>query len=115
MWRIGGGWVGGEGGPGRSVGVPPDERRNRADKLDCMRKEVPDDLVDRAVMRIDQKRPSLVVGLPRIAGQMNFLDVRKRISVDIGNRIPQLIGRCDVDIVDVEKKAAPRSSHHFGY
>lgn len=79
-----------------------------------MREQVPDDLVDRAIMPIDQKRLSVVVGLLLVACQMDFLDVRQRISVDVGKGILLLVGRCDMDIVDVEKQAAPRASHHFG-
>src|SRR5258708_35319253 len=61
--------------PGRNVGVPLDQRRNRADEAHRMRKEAPDDLVDRAIMRIDQKRLSVVIGFPCIARKMNLLDV----------------------------------------
>jgi hypothetical protein len=70
--------------------------------------------VDRAVMGIDQERSSLVVSLSRMTRQVDLLDVGERIGVDIGDRVPLLIGRGDVDIVDVEKEAAPGAPHHLG-
>src|SRR5436309_8673053 len=92
--------------PAWYVGVPLDQRRNRANASDGMGKEIPDDFVDRAVMGIDQKRPPLVVGLSRITCQVDLLDEGERIGVDIGDGIPLLIGRRYVDIVDVEKEPA---------
>src|SRR5258708_3494491 len=71
-----------EGRPGWYVGVPLDQRGNRADPPDGMGEEIPDDFVDRAVMGIDQKRPPFVVGLPRMTRHVNLLPARHRQAAD---------------------------------
>src|SRR5216684_6746094 len=97
--------------PGGHVGIPLDQRGNRTDPSDGMGEETPDDFVDRAIMGIDEKRPPFIVGLPRMTCQVNLLHTGERISVDIGDRIPVLIGRRDVDIVDIEKGTASGALH----
>lgn len=68
---------------------------------DGVRIELPDDVLDRTVVRVDEKRTSFVVGPPRVAGEVDFLDLAQRKGVDIGDRVPLLIGRGDTDVVDV--------------
>src|SRR5713226_1806731 len=59
--------------PSGEVGVPLDEGGDWADTFDRMLEEAPDDLVDRAIMGVNQERPPLFIGLSRIAGEMDFV------------------------------------------
>src|SRR5438477_970473 len=58
--------------PGRYLGIPLDQRRQRTQALDHTREESPHDVVHRAVMGVDQKRPLLVVLFSCVAGEMNL-------------------------------------------
>src|SRR5690242_20866585 len=53
--------------PSRQLGVPFDQGRRRTEPLDRMLVQIPDDIIDRPVVGIDQQRPALVVGFARVA------------------------------------------------
>src|SRR5262249_42801229 len=100
--------------PRRYLRIPFDQCRRRTKARDGMLEQAPDDLVDGPVVGIDQGRPALVVRLPRVAREMDLLHARERIFVDVARRIPLLIDRRDIDVVDIEEKRAARPPHDLG-
>ena len=69
-----------------------------------MRVEIPDRPVDRAVVSVDQQWPLVLVLVSRVPRQMDLAHLAEREAVEISPGVPGLIGRRDLDVVDVEKQ-----------
>ena len=94
--------------------IPLDQRGNRTDEPHCEFVEMPDGILDRAVVGIDEKRPAGLVGLPVVSGEVDLPHAGERIAFYVGDGIPLLIGRRDEDVVDVEQQAASAAPGDFG-
>lgn len=81
--RFGAVGFGFEFGPSRHVGIPFDQGRGWADALNGVRKEVPDDPIDRPVVRVDQKGATRFVDLARITGEMDLPDMREWVALQL--------------------------------
>src|SRR5579859_4072199 len=67
-----------EDGPFRYVAVPLYERRNRPGLGNYDLEQFPYDVSDRAVVTVDEQQLAFIVGLFRVAGEVNFANLRKR-------------------------------------
>jgi hypothetical protein len=52
-----------------------------------MGEQIPYDLLQGTVMRVDQQWATLFIRFPPMSGEVNLLDGRERIGVDIAERI----------------------------
>src|SRR5689334_25243376 len=88
-----------EGRERRNVGVPLDERGQRAEAVHRVSIQLPDRIADLRPMVVDEH-----VANTSVAGKMNFADAIDRKSVDEGLRIEAEIPRTHVHVIDVEQQ-----------
>lgn len=65
-------------------------------------------------MGVDEEKTVLLVPIRRMAGEVDLLDLRERVGVDIGEGVPALVGGRDEHVVDVEQEAAAGAPRDLG-
>src|ERR1700751_4406605 len=94
------------------VGVPLDQRGDRAEAPKRRGIELPDGLCDPGAVVVDQN-VHVLRGV--MAGEVDFADRLYRQRFEIGDRVEPEIPRADVNIVDVAEDAAAGLTGDFGY
>ncbi len=100
--------------PVRYVRVPFDQCGNRPRLVDRLFVEIPHNVCNVTVVSIDEKRAIFFVCFLCVAGQMDLLHGRERVRIEIRKRVPMLIDRRNVHVIDVEQKTASRPQHDGG-
>src|SRR6516164_4288206 len=94
------------------IGVPLDQRGDRAEASKRRGIKLPDGLGDRGAVVVDQ---NVYVLRGVMAGEVDLADRLDRQRVKIGDRVEPEIPRADVDVVDVAEDAAAGSTGDFAH
>ena len=93
----------------RDVIVALDHSGDAAEPRDGGGVQRPHRIAHRMVVRIDQVRAVIAV-----AGEVDLRDALRRHRREVGLRVPAVVGRADVDVVDVEQDAAVGAPRDLG-